>query len=372
MLTTLAISGYRSLREVVLPLGGLTVITGGNGTGKSSAYRALRLLADCARDDVIGSLAREGGLQSARWAGTSARNRPTELRLGFASDDIGYLVDLGIPVPSRSMFDRDPHIKREVIFAGPTMRPATTLVRRAGPLVERRTDDGGFRELTRKLPPFRSVLSEFGGSVELAELTAVRTRLRSWRFYDGFRADPGAPARQPRVGTRTPALADDGADLAAAIQTVLEAGSGGGADELGRAVADAFGGASLSVAATDGLFDLQLHQPGVLRPLRSAELSDGTLRFLLWSAALLAVEPPSLMVLNEPETSLHPDLLDPLAGLIRAAARTTQIVVVSHSARLTDRLGPAATRLELVKNDGQTAVAGQRLLDVPAWAWGSR
>jgi len=46
MLTTLAISNYRSLRELIVPLGRLSVITGSNGSGKSSLYRALRLLAN--------------------------------------------------------------------------------------------------------------------------------------------------------------------------------------------------------------------------------------------------------------------------------------------------------------------------------------
>ena len=69
MLYTVAIRGYRSMREVVIPLTGLTVVTGANGTGKSSVYRALKLLADCGRGEVIGSLAREGGLESVLWAG---------------------------------------------------------------------------------------------------------------------------------------------------------------------------------------------------------------------------------------------------------------------------------------------------------------
>jgi len=130
MLTTVAVRGYRSLREIVLPLDRLTVVTGGNGTGKSSVYRALQLLAGCGRGAVIGALAAEGGLQSARWAGTPTRNRPLELELGYAADDFGYLIDLGIPVLNthRSMFDRDPEIKRELVFAGPVSRPATTMV----------------------------------------------------------------------------------------------------------------------------------------------------------------------------------------------------------------------------------------------------
>ena len=112
MLQTIAIRGYRSLREIVLPLRRLTVVTGANGTGKSSLYRALRLLADCGRGEVIGSLAREGGLESVLWAGPeqlggarrtgrvegTTRTGPVALELGFASDDFGYLVDLG-PTP---------------------------------------------------------------------------------------------------------------------------------------------------------------------------------------------------------------------------------------------------------------------------------
>lgn len=117
MLSTVAVRGYRSLRDLVLPLGALTVVTGANGSGKSSVYRALRLLVDCGRGQVIGSLAREGGLQSARWAGPTNLNRPVELELGYAADDFGYLVDLGLPIPAMSMFDRDPQIKREAVFA---------------------------------------------------------------------------------------------------------------------------------------------------------------------------------------------------------------------------------------------------------------
>src|ERR1700754_885620 len=106
MLHTVAVRGYRSLREVVVPLAALTVVTGANGTGKSSIYRALRLLADCGRGQVIGSLGREGGLQSVLWAGPeqpneqtqgTVRTRPVSLELGFSADDFGYLVDLGLP-----------------------------------------------------------------------------------------------------------------------------------------------------------------------------------------------------------------------------------------------------------------------------------
>ena len=134
------------------------MVTGANGTGKSSLYRALRLLADCGRGEAIGSLAREGGLQSVLWAGPEQprspaapartqgtnRTRPVSLELGYAADDFGYLIDLGLPQDAghRSEFGRDPEIKREAVFAGPVLRPASTLVRRTRAHAEARSESG--------------------------------------------------------------------------------------------------------------------------------------------------------------------------------------------------------------------------------------
>jgi predicted ATPase len=69
VLDTLAIENYRSLRRLVMPLAALNVVTGANGSGKSSLYRALRLLADSSRNGAVAALAREGGLTSTLWAG---------------------------------------------------------------------------------------------------------------------------------------------------------------------------------------------------------------------------------------------------------------------------------------------------------------
>ena len=166
MLTTVAVSGYRSLRDVVVPLHGLDVVTGANGSGKSSLYRALRLLAGCGRGDVVGTLAREGGLQSALWAGPGnpgrcpARGARGAGHVTQGADQPAARLRLRRPrLPRRprpaaavvravhegsdvSAFLRDPEIKREVVWTGPVMRPGSVLVRRRWGRVETRAPAG--------------------------------------------------------------------------------------------------------------------------------------------------------------------------------------------------------------------------------------
>lgn len=385
MLTTLAIENYRSLRHLVVPLSGLTVVTGPNGSGKSSVYRALRLLAEASRNGAIAALAREGGLPSTLWAGPETISRdmrdgiarvegtrrrgPVGLRLGFASDETSYSIELGLPVTAGpTMFALDPEIKVEAAWTGPILRPGTLQVQRNGPSVRLRDAHGEWGHHDHQLRPYDSMLSEFADPRNAPELLALREQIRSWRFYDHFRTDASAPARLPQLGTRTPVLAADGSDLAAALQTVREIGTA----DVAAAIDTAFPGSTLEIADSDGWFSLGMRQPGMLRPLAAAELSDGTLRYLLWVAALLSPRPPALLVLNEPETSLHPELIAPLAGLIAAAARESQVIVVSHSAALIAALDGSASRIELEKQLGETTVRGQGALDEPAWSWAKR
>jgi predicted ATPase len=370
----------------------LTLVTGANGSGKSSLYRTLRLLADASRNGAVAALAREGGLPSTLWAGPEVigravrdgrtppqptrRTKPVGLRLGFAGSDFGYALDLGFPIPADTLFNLDPEFKRECVWTGPSLRPATLLADRAGPTVRTRDRTGAW---AGDIDPIRltdSMISEFGDPRRCPELLIVREQIRSWRFYDQFRTDAEAPARQVRIGSRTPVLGHDGADLAAALRTVQEIGDVEGLD---LAVDNAFPRARLEVTTTDGRFELRFHQHGLLRPLGAAELSDGTLRYLLWVAALLTPRPPELLVLNEPETSLHPELLPALAGLIATAAKQSQLIVVSHAQPLIRAIEAAAheltedvTTLELRKEFGETMLDGQGELQRPSWHWPKR
>lgn len=394
MLSALAIANYRSLRHVVVPLAPLNLITGPNGSGKSSVYRALQLLAAIAQGGAVASLAREGGFSSTLWAGPeqisaamrrgdvpvqgTRRREPVSLRLGFAEDGedgLGYAVDLGMPQPSASAFGRDPEIKSEVIWAGALPRPAARLVERSGTSLRVR-DGRGWWLPGRLMPVWASMMTEYADPQRAPEMLVLRDRMRAWRFYDHFRCDADAPARAPQLGARTPVMAGDGRDFAAAWQTIEEIGD---REALRAVVQLAFDGASVAVEVReDGRFEVTMRQPGMLRPLRAAELSDGTLRFLMWAAALLTPRPPPLMVLNEPEIGLHPDLLPALGELIARAARQTQVIVVTHASRLMATIEAAADDtdalqwIELEKSLGETGARCQGAQPAPSWHWPER
>lgn len=368
----------------------LTLVTGANGSGKSSLYRALRLLGDAAANSVVASLAREGGLPSTFWAGPEkiARSvrqgehevqglRPDKsasLKLGFGTTEYSYSIDLGYPPPPPpdTAFNLDPSIKRECIWHGPRYRKAAAMVDRRNGLVTLPMSKGEDTVvLTTNLGPADSMLATIADPQRAPEMLAVREVIRRWRFYDGFRVDTNSPVRIPQIGTFTPVLNNDGTDLPAALQTIFEIGD---AEALEGAIEDAFPGSRIVIEVNAGRFEVQLRQHGLLRPLGASELSDGTLRFLLWTAALLTPRPPELMVLNEPETSLHPDLLPALARLIISASEQCQIITVTHSHALIEALeaGPNCARRHLEKSFGETILSGGTLFSTPRWDWPAR
>ncbi|HEU4388195.1 MAG TPA: AAA family ATPase [Blastocatellia bacterium] len=386
MLSAIAISNYRTLRDLYVRLKRLNVVTGANGSGKSNLYRSLRLLADIAQGRAIASLAREGGIQSVLWAGPeefsrsvrrgdypvqgTVRKKPVTLRFGIAGEEFSYAIDLGLPSPSTSAFAGDPEIKRECIWNGEILRPASLLVDRRGSLIRTRVESSEWAVVNQSLAAFDSMITSCADPRNTPEILLLRDQIRAWRFYDQFRTDPDAPARLPQVGTYTPVLCNDGSDLAAALQTIIEIGE---VELLNASIEDAFPGSSISVS-TDDRFEVSMRQHGLLRPLRAAELSEGTLRYLLWVAALLTPRPPRLLVLNEPETSLHPDLLPALARLIAKAAEHSQVIVVSHSPHLVAALEqqPECHSIMLVKEFGETTIAGAKGWKGPQWHWPTR
>jgi predicted ATPase len=372
LIDRIAIAGYRSIQSIILRLGQLNVVTGANGSGKSNLYRAIKLIADAAGGRLAESLANEGGFGSVRWAGSKVHGKdPVSLRLGFTADPFSYCIDLGLPIPSDSAFDHDPEVKRECLWRGTGMESKALCADRKNANLRVRAAKGKWADVDMSLSRHASMLSDYADPFNAPELVVTRELLRSWRFYDTFRVDNRSPARRPSVATFTPIMSSDGHDLAAALQTIREIGDRAGLD---RAIDDAFPGSQIKILSTDAGMQVGLEQPGVFRDLGAAELSDGTLRFLLLVAALLTPRPPELMVLNEPENSLHLDLIPALGRLIKNAAEKSQLIVVSHNPVLIAELetDEICEPIHLEKVNGATVLKDSDLLSQFGWKWPSR
>jgi predicted ATPase len=368
-LTDIHIAGYRSVRSIHFPVRQLSVLVGANGVGKTNLYRALELVRAAATGQLAEEIAREGGLASVMWAGERTNRDLPKLKLSVDLDGLAdqngrldveagfphnYEIIPGFPTPTDAAFPGEAQIKAETLTLK-GRRPVTLLERKGASAWAR--DGEGRRVLAHEnLLASETALSELRG---YPEVDAVRDTFAAWRFFHGFRTDAGSLLRQPSLAVTSPFLAADGSNLAAVFATLRHIKQD--SVDLDRAIEDAFPGTRLDVPMPERYARFTLTFPDMpKRAFGAAELSDGTLQFLALMGALLSYRLPPLIALNEPESSLHPELLPALARIIAKAAERTQVWVVTHSRVLADALAEETGILprEVIRKDGGTWLEG--------------
>lgn len=361
-------TGYRSLRAIHCPVSDLEVFVGGNGVGKTNLYRALELVRAAAANTLGYDLANEG-MEQALWAGPRTRGKPVRIILSvdLADDERGgrgyyrYEVEIGFAPPEAApAFEVEPQIKTEqlsYIGGGRTVR----LIDRVNASVMARGEDGRPAEIDLDLLASETVLGRLDDPGRYPALDLVRRTLLGWRFHHDLRTDAASPLRRPCPAVASPTLASDGANLAAVFATLKYIRED--TRDLDRLIAQAFAGARLSVPSPGRMATFAMVYPEFpQREFGPEELSDGTLRFLALAGALLAYRLPPFMAFNEPESSLHPDLTEPLAALVATASTRSQLWLVTHSTALAQALeGHGAKARTVIKKDGATWIEGLKL-----------
>jgi predicted ATPase len=354
--TELRVSGYRSIRELTVPLKRVNVLVGANGCGKSNLYQSMALLWSAANGQLGAGLAREGGMSSALWAGPTKQT--AHIAIGASLDEFEYDLRLGLAegMPG-SMFGQDPSVKLERLAYREGKKSVVLMERGVGTCYIR-DREGSRTPYILSLRQEESVLHQVSDPFQYPHLTALRNKILRWRFYHQFRTDTDSPLRHSQVPVRTFIMAHDGRDLASALATIVENGDD---RALRNSIASAFEGARIEFRRNGDGIEIALNYRGLQRCLSARELSDGTLRYLCLLAALLSPTPPPLIALNEPESSLHPQLLTPLAKLIAEASTHSQIWLTTHSGSLAEAIAEQSgvKPIELVKVDGETMRAGR-------------
>ncbi|MBC7998074.1 MAG: AAA family ATPase [Leptolyngbya sp.] len=359
-LTDFYIRNYRSVRDVWLKLERINVIVGANGTGKSNLYRAIYLLASAANGRLARNIAEEGGMPSVMRSGDYGADK-YQMGLSIKFDDLQYDLVCGTIPPiyrasEHELFQKDLEVKSESVhhFKGGVKSQTMKRVRSE---IKVRDSKGIMSDYTMRVPSNDSVLSSIREPHKYPLLSTIRQELLNWRFYHHFRTDAQSPLRKAQFEVMTPAMAHDASDFVSAVGTIIHSGN---QHSFFDSLEDAFPGANIVVQSTVSGLKLFMSMPNIERLFEARELSDGTLQYLCLLTALHSLNPPSLLVINEPETSIHPDLFEPLARLIVKASNESQIWITTHSRDLSDYILEMSgyAPLEIEKVDGETRLVG--------------
>ncbi|MET4276288.1 putative ATPase [Bradyrhizobium sp. F1.2.2] len=264
----IAISNYRSIRRLSIPIHPLSVFVGENGVGKSNLYKSLSLLRDAATGQITRTIADEGGLNSVCWSGLRKRGEDGRLRLSATFDSMRYFIELGFPSPLQAAFSGEPMIKTEMIEATRGKR-TVKLMERVNSLISVRGESGAWIAHKDAVLPSETALAAFSDGKQCPEIDLIRNAMLGWRFYHDFRTDPASPIRKPCLAIATPSLSADGIDLAATLATLYVIRED--ANDLQDAIQDAFPGAELRAWEENGRCEFDLQLPDMPRPFRAHE-----------------------------------------------------------------------------------------------------
>ncbi len=195
-----------------------------------------------------------------------------------------------------------------------------------------------------------------------------RKRLASSTFYHTLNVEPRSPVRLPPLMQPAMLPGANGQDLVSCLYNLRETER-----DRFEAIEDALRAAFPSferlyfppVAA--GTLAMAWQERGFSKPLYMHQLSEGTLRFLWLATLLQSPGLTALTLLDEPEVSLHPALLNLLVDLFREASRRTQLVVATHSDTLIRFLNPDEVVVIDSDEAGMSTLTWADSLDLDEW-----
>jgi predicted ATPase len=357
----LTIHGFRRLYDVRLSLHPLSVMIGANGTGKTSILDVLSLLAKSAQGKLSDAITDLSGLNS-----VITYDRADELRLGISMTVPGHEpleYNLGLKPQGIAYSISEEKLTQQ---RQPHPRPFLHIDSYGPDIKYFEPDKGKLVRPNWEHKPLETSLAQVPKMFREPE--DFRNRLSSSTFYHVLNVDPRSPVRLPQPMRPATLPGRNGEELVTCLFYLREA-------ERNRfeAIEDALRAAFPRFERLDfppvaaGTLALAWREEGFSQPLYMHQLSEGTLRFLWLATLLQSPGLTALTLLDEPEVSLHPELLNLLADLLREASKRTQIIVATHSDRLIRFLKPEEVVLVDSTEEGMSTLTWANQLDIEKW-----
>ncbi len=361
-LTRLEVSNFRSLADVEVPLGDLTVLVGPNGSGKTNVLNVLRFLAATARFDLVAAIDQWGGFEHVRRSGVSKGSQKVKIKVSgqltkHASEKALDEYELVFGEASKGLTRSEVFTFKRTSGRGRRITVKNKQVAITETLLPFGSSDGGTTGATTHGPMFATAQTTGLSTLPRLDsgegISTLANFLLSVRVLEPDMREARRPSRM--IEGR---LSDDASNLASALYYLKQADEeafAGLENEMRYCLPglrkinfSPMGGAGRAVAVS-------LTERGITSPVELADASFGTVRMLVLLTALHEPNPPPLMAIEEVDHGLHPYALDILVDRLRAASEKTQLLITTHSPTLVSQL--KSNELVVCGRDAETSAS---------------
>lgn len=326
MLRSLHLARFRSLPSATVELDNPTFLVGENGTGKSNVADAFAFLAEAMASPLPAVFERRGGIDAVGYR-SSPRGRPSSLEMRVVLDNLDEATSRAtyeFKLRSLKHYDFEVVQERCVVEGW----------------------DGTRNFLARDGMVFRSSMSLFdpvlkanalalplaGGDRRFEMILRFLSEMCVYRIESTVLRE----IQNSDAGSR---LRTDGSNAASVLRKVERE-----SPDDWQTIHELLGSIVPGMIGVDpkrhgDKLSLEFAQqwPGSRSmKFKAHSMSDGTLRALGLLAAVFQRPAPSVLVIEEPEATMHPGALGTILDLLRHASRFMQVVVTTHSPDILD------------------------------------
>jgi predicted ATPase len=362
-LTQMQITGYRRLFSIDMAMRPLTVMIGANGVGKTSILEVFSLLSASAQGHTQNILSKWGGIQ--------------DILTYDQAEKAGFKISIALPTANPLDYSLTLNLKGmsyEVGSESLTQVIGQNDTQRLKYIEANRSDITYWDEENNKLvrptwaySPFETSLFQIPKRSHTPEM--LRQQLADISYYSAYALNVGyhAPIRLPQKMQPATHPGHNGEDLVSCLFYLRET------DKTRFEIIED----TLSVAFPNferldfppvaaGTLAMTWKEKHFSKPLYLNQLSEGILRFLWLITLLYSPNLSAVTLIDEPEVSLHPQLLSILTDAMLEVSEHTQLIVATHSERLIRFLEPEQV-LVMDEKEGLTQVRWADSLDLEAW-----